>query len=115
MQMPGGSLLEWQKRSGTERACARVLVKVRWANGFQCPVCGGTKAYPIASRHLYQCAQCRHQVSITADTLFHATKISLVKWFWAIYLMASDKGGLSVLRASKHLGDPSAKLRGVDT
>lgn len=52
----------------------------------------------------YQCAHCRHQVSITADTLFHATKIPLAKWFWATYLMASDKGGLSALRASKHLG-----------
>lgn len=62
------------------------------------------KAHPIASRHLYQCAHCRYQVSITADTLFHTTKIPLVKWFWAIYLMASDKGGLSALRASKHLG-----------
>lgn len=104
MQMPKVSLIEWQKRFGTEYACAQALYKVRWPNGFQCPACGGMKAYKIASRHLYQCAQCRHQVSITADTLFHATKIPLVKWFWAIYLMASDKGGLSALRAAKHLG-----------
>lgn len=40
----------------------------------------------------------------TADTIFHATKVPLVKWFWAIYLMASDKGGLSALRLSKHIG-----------
>ena len=104
MQMPEVSLIEWQKRFGTERKCAQTLAKVRWPKGFQCPACGGMKAYPIASRHLYQCAHCRHQVSITADTLFHATKIPLVKWFWAIYLMASDKGGLSALRASKHRG-----------
>ena len=103
MKMPEVSLIEWQKRFGTERKCAQTLAKVRWPKGFQCPACGGTKAYHIASRHLYQCAHCRHQVSITADTLFHATKVSLVKWFWAIYLMASDKGGISALRASKHL------------
>jgi transposase-like protein len=104
MQMPEVSLIEWQKRFGTEHACAQALVKVRWPNGFQCPACGGIKAYHVTSRHLYQCTQCRHQVSITADTLFHATKMPLIKWFWAIYLMASDKGGLSALRASKHLG-----------
>lgn len=103
MQIPEISLIEWQKRFGTERRCAQTLVKVRWPQGFQCPACGGM-AYPIASRHLYQCAHCRHQVSITADTLFHATKIPLVKWFWLIYLMASDKGGISALRAAKHLG-----------
>jgi len=104
MQMPEISLIEWQKRFGTERKCAQTLTKVRWPKGFQCPVCDGMKAYPIASRHLYQCAHCRHQVSSTADTLFHVTKIPLFKWFWAICLMASDKGGISALRASKHLG-----------
>jgi transposase-like protein len=62
------------------------------------------KAYYLESRKLYQCSHCRHQVSITADTLFHSTKISLVKWFWAIYLIASDKRGISALRIAKHLG-----------
>ena len=104
MKMPDISLLEWQKRYGTERACAKELAKVRWPEGFQCPACGFTKACYIATRTLYQCSKCRHQVSVTAGTLFHATKLPLVKWFWAIYLAASDKGGISALRASKHLG-----------
>ncbi len=104
MKMPNISLLEWQKRFGTERSCANALVKVRWPQGFQCPTCGSQRFSFIASRRLYQCSQCRHQVSVTADTLFHATKIPLVKWFWAIYLTASDKGGVSALRLSKHIG-----------
>lgn len=103
MQMPAINLIEWQKRFGTEHKCAQALAKVRWPQSFQCPACGGMKAYFIGSRRLYQCAHCRHQVSITADTLFHATKLPLVKWFWLIYLMASDKGGISALRAAKHL------------
>lgn len=104
MKMPTISLVEWQKKFGTERACAKALVKVRWPNGFQCPACGFQKYCFITSRKLYQCSKCRHQVSVTADTLFHATKVPLVKWFWAIYLMASDKGGISALRLSKHIG-----------
>ena len=103
MKMPEISLLEWQKRYGTERACVKELTKVRWPEGFQCPACGSIKACYIATRKLYQCSKCRHQVSVTADTLFHATKLPLVKWFWAVYLTASDKGGISALRASKHL------------
>jgi transposase-like protein/ribosomal protein L37AE/L43A len=104
MKMPSVSLLEWQKRYGTERACVNELTKVRWPNGFQCPECGSQKAYYIENRQLHQCSQCRHQVSATAGTLFHSTKLPLVKWFWAIYLVASDKGGISALRASKLLG-----------
>lgn len=104
MKMPKITLLEWQQRFGTEEACAAELAKIRWPNGYQCPACGSTKSYYIATRKLYQCSKCRHQVSVTADTLFHATKLPLVKWFWAIYLLASDKGGMSALRATKHIG-----------
>jgi transposase-like protein/ribosomal protein L37AE/L43A len=104
MKMPGITLIAWQKRYGTEQSCAKALIKVRWPNGFQCPECGSIKAYHLESRELFQCSHCRHQVSITADTLFHSTKVPLVKWFWAIYLMASDKGGISALRVAKHLG-----------
>ncbi len=104
MKMPEISLLQFQKRYGTERSCVKTLTKVRWPNGFQCPQCGLTRYCYLAARRLYQCSNCHHQVSVTADTLFHATKLPLVKWFWAIYLVASDKGGVSALRISKHLG-----------
>ncbi len=104
MKMPVVSFLEWQKKFGTEKACVKTLTNVRWPQGFQCPACGSKKFGFITTRKLYQCSHCRHQVSITADTLFHATKIPLVKWFWAIYLTASDKGGISALRLSKHIG-----------
>ena len=36
--------------------------------------------------------------------MFHSTNLPLVKWFWAIYLVAADKGGISALRLSKHIG-----------
>ena len=104
MKMAEITLLEWQKRYGTEQSCAKTLIKVRWPKGFQCPACGSLKAYYLESRKLYQCSHCRHQVSMTADTLFHSTKVPLVKWFWAIYLMASDKRGISALRIAKHIG-----------
>jgi len=44
------------------------------------------------------------QTSATAGTIFHSTNLPLVKWFWAIYLAAADKGGISALRLSKHIG-----------
>ena len=103
MKMPQISLLEWQKRYGTERACEKVLFKIRWPNGFVCPRCNSIEVSYIKTRKIYQCSQCRYQVSITAGTLFHSTNLSLVKWFWAIYLTASDKGGISALRLAKHI------------
>ena len=104
MKTPKISLLQWQQRFGTEEACAATLYKYRWPKGFVCPRCGHDAAWFITTRKLYQCSQCRHQASITAGTLLHGTNLPLVKWFWAIYLVAADKGGISALRLSKHIG-----------
>ncbi len=37
----------------------------------------------------------------TAGMLFHSTNLPLTKWFCAIYLTASDKGGISAVRLGK--------------
>lgn len=103
MKMPEMSLIEWQQRFGTEEACFDALFRVRWPDGFICPKCGTRKYSYIKPRHIYQCCNCHHQASITSGTIFHSTNLPLVKWFWAIYLTASDKGGISALRLSKHI------------
>lgn len=51
-----------------------------------------------------QCAGCRHQVSLTAGTVLHRTKIPLTQWFWAAYLMTTDKRGVSALLLQRQLG-----------
>lgn len=104
MKMPKMSLLAWQKKYGTERACAKALIKVRWPDGFYCPRCGCKKSSYITTRKMHQCSQCKYHVSLTTGTLFHSTNLPLVKWFWAIYLVAADKGGISALRLAKHIG-----------
>ena len=68
MKMPEISLLDWQKKFGTEKACAATLAQHRWPNGFMCPHCGYQKAYYMAKRRVYECCQCRHQTYITAGT-----------------------------------------------
>ena len=50
MKMPEVSLLEWQKRFGTEHACEKVLVTIRWPNGFICPRCNSKDASFIIPR-----------------------------------------------------------------
>lgn len=104
MQTAEISLLEWQKRYGTEKACAAALARYRWSDGFYCPKCGHDAAYYLEKRKVYQCVKCRHHTSVTAGTLFHSTNLPLVMWFWAIYLVASDKGGISAMRLSKQIG-----------
>ncbi len=52
----------------------------------------------------WQCAACRYQVSLTAGTILHSTRTPLTVWFWATYLMVTDKRGISALLFQKQLG-----------
>jgi len=88
---------QFQKRFATERRCISYLINRRWANGFLCPKCHHKQAYFIKSRFIYQCKSCKHQVSVTAGTIFHKTHIPLRKWFWMIYLLSQSKHSYSVL------------------
>jgi transposase-like protein len=51
----------------------------------------------------WQCVGCRYQVSLTAGTILHNTKTPLTVWFWAAYLMTTDKRGLSALLLQRQL------------
>ena len=52
----------------------------------------------------WRCAGCGYQVSVTAGTILHNTKIPLSLWFWAAYLMTTDKRGVSALLLQRQLG-----------
>jgi transposase-like protein len=42
-------------------------------------------------------------VALTAGTVFHRTKTPLTLWFWAAYLMTTDKRGISALLLQRQL------------
>ena len=80
------------------------LLNIAGQQGFICPRCGDDSACYGITRTVYQCSACRHQVSVTAGTLFHSTNLPLVKWLWALCLVVADKGGIAAVRISKHIG-----------
>jgi transposase-like protein len=57
----------------------------------------------LSRQRRWQCAGCRHQVSLTAGTILHNTKTPLTVWFWAAYLMTTDKRGVSALLLQRQL------------
>ena len=87
----------------TEDTCRAELFRLRYPNGFVCPKCGCTEYYPVRGRNTFQCRACRHQTSITAGTVMHRTHLPLTVWFWAIYLCATDKRGISAVQLSRTL------------
>jgi len=100
---PGLSLPAFLEQYGTEAKCQDALFQHRWPRGFECPDCGNTTGCRLARGH-YQCHRCRHQTSLTAGTIFHATHLPLTTWFLAIYLLTQRKSGISALQLSRELG-----------
>ena len=97
------TLREFQSKFASEEACQKYLAACRWPDGFVCPRCGNRSAYELVKLKRWQCTGCRHQVSLTAGTILDNTKTPLTVWFWAAYLMTTDKRGVSALLLQRQL------------
>src|SRR6188472_4047970 len=89
---------------GTDEQCREYLFKARWPGGFRCAVCGHGDAYALKTKIVYECVACRKQHSLLAGTIFEQTKTGLAKWFLAIYLVTSSKGGIAATELRRQLG-----------
>jgi len=97
-------LLDFQRRFPDEKSCWDYFVLMRWPDGAICRGCQGKKFDFIRTRKLFECKKCHKQMSVTARTLFDRTRLPLRKWFWAVFLMATSKKGVSMLYLQKQLG-----------
>ena len=97
------TLAEFEARFATETACRAYLAQLRWPQGFVCPRCGGTTAWPTR-RGLQHCGGCGRQTSVTAGTIFQDTRLPLTTWFRAMWCVTSVKTGTSALAIQQVLG-----------
>jgi transposase-like protein len=98
------SIVDFQERFPDDAACLDYLADSRWPEGFRCPACGDRRAWVLERRHLWECAECHQQTSITAGTVMHGTRTSLRLWFWAAYLVATHTPGISAVQLQRQLG-----------
>lgn len=75
-----------------------LLEKLRWAEGFKCPRCEGSRCTRIKSRGLLQCCSCRKQVSPTSGTFLHGVR-NLRAWVKAILSFRQEEGQSAVAYA----------------
>jgi transposase-like protein len=78
--------------------CLHYLAARRWPKGVPvCPTCGSTDVGFIASRRVWQC-KTRHkkaQFSVKLGTIFEDSPLGLDKWLPAMWMIASDRNGIS--------------------
>jgi transposase-like protein len=92
------------ERFGTDGQCRDYLFKARWPDGFRCDSCGHNDAYALRTKIVYECVACRKQHSLLAGTIFEQTKTGLSRWFLAIHLVTSSKGGIAATELKRQMG-----------
>jgi transposase len=102
------SLMEFMRECPDDAACLDMLWRERFAEDghhARCPKCERTrKFHRIKSRPAYSCDSCGHSLYPLAGTIFHKSSTSLHLWFYAIYIMASTRCGVSAKQLERELG-----------
>ena len=87
----------------TEDQCRQKVFEARWPNGFVCPKCGGHSNCYVVKKNCYQCNKCKHQTTPKVGTLMEKSPLPYKTWLWAIYLIATDKRGISGMELMRQL------------
>jgi len=88
-----------------DAACLERLRKRRYPDGSTCEKCEReTKYHRDAERQSYSCQWCGHHVHPTAGTIFHKSTTPLKLWFYAVFLMAQTRCGISAKQLERELG-----------
>ena len=89
----------------TDEACLAWLVENRWPDGINCTKCERvTKHHKVTGRPVYACDWCGSHVSPMAGTILHKSATSLRSWFYAMFLMANTRCGISAKQLERELG-----------
>ena len=99
------TLMDFEREFTDDTACMDFLVRKLYPEGIFCPKCQRvTKHHRIKQRTAYSCQYCGHQEYPLKGTIFEGSSTSLRLWFYAIYLMASTRCGISAKQLERELG-----------
>ena len=97
------SLFEFRDIFPDADSCLAYLAKLKWPDGFNCRKCGHGKSCEGMSPHSRQCTRCNYTESPTANTLFHKVKFDLLKAFYIVYFVSTNKKGITSTELSRKL------------
>ena len=98
------SIPDFLERFGTNDKCYQMLIDLKWQNGFICAKCSNLKYCKAVRPYDRQCTKCRYVQSPTSGTLFHKVKFPLKKAFLIVYLISTNKKGISSTELSRKTG-----------
>ena len=99
------TLADFGQQFPDDDACLLYLFEKRWGQHGPVCACGKRdKFHRVAGRKTFACAWCGAQISPTAGTIFDHSSTPLTLWFFAMFLMCSNKNGVAALELQRQLG-----------
>src|SRR5205085_674003 len=99
------TLMDFDRDFPDDAACLEFLIHALYPNGIYCPTCKRlTKHHREHGRPSYECQFCGHHEHPMRGTIFENSATSLRLWFYAMYLMASTRCGISAKQLERELG-----------
>jgi len=102
------SVVEFWREFPDDAACLDRLWRERYApdgHHAQCPVCERErKFHRTKTRASYTCDTCGKHLHPMKGTIFEKSTTSLQLWFYAMFLMASTRCGISAKQLERELG-----------
>jgi transposase len=96
---------DFNEQFPNEDACLDWIRHKLYPQKIYCVKCRKTtKHHRIRNKRVYGCDYCGHQISPTANTIFHHSATPLRTWFYAIYLMSSTRCGISAKQIQRETG-----------
>lgn len=86
-----------------ETSAVRFIEEQVWKNGVKCRKCGSDRTSPRPHRHGHRCKDCGKDFTVREGTIFEESRLPLVKWLYAIYLVQTSRKSISSLQLSKEL------------
>src|SRR6476660_3898188 len=102
------SLMEFMREYPDDAACLDRLWRERFSDDgshAECPKCERErKFHRTRTRASYTCDSCGHHLHPMKGTIFEKSTTSLQLWFYAMFLMASTRCGISAKQLERELG-----------
>lgn len=95
------SLLELVGYFKSEEICLEYIEYSLHNGEMKCPHCGFDKPYRYKDGRRFKCRNCKEGFTHKIGTIFEKSTLPLVKWFSAMYLMATNSKSISSVNLAK--------------
>jgi transposase-like protein len=99
------TMIEAVRQFADPKVAHDFVTQIRFPNGVACPRqgCGSARVAFLEKSMRWYCNECKKQFSVKVGTIFEDSPIPLTKWLPAIWLLASNRNGISSCEVARAL------------